>query len=165
MPLGIVNSPAAINVARNTANQIKINDIVGMTSSLLPYSWKNGIWATSPTALAQIQQLAQYFINIELDGMYSVKPKPCGALSTMPLFITDKLPPLGTKGDLVLFDPSLYIIGMRQEVVVDVSHDDAFKTNQTTYRIWMRLDAKPELSGSVTLQDASTKTSPYVILK
>jgi hypothetical protein len=63
---------------------IKINDVVGMTSSLLPYSWTNAIWAVSPTALAQVQQLAQYFINIELGGMYKVRPHPCGVLSALP---------------------------------------------------------------------------------
>jgi hypothetical protein len=165
MPLGVIKAPSTIQVARNTANLIKINDIVGMTSALLPYSWGKAVWACSPSALAQIQQLVQYFINVELGGMYKVHPKPCGVLSTFPLFITDKLPPMGTPGDLVLFDPSLYIIGMRQEVVVDVSPDDAFKNNQTTYRVWMRLDGKPMNSSPITLVDGITKASPFIALK
>lgn len=165
MPLGIINSPATIQITRQTGSQIQIKDIVGMTSALLPYCWGKAIWACSPVALAQIQQLAQYFINIELGGMYKVHPKPCGVLSTLPLFITDKLPALGTPGDLVLFDPSLYIIAQRQEVVVDVSPDDAFKNNQTTFRTWLRLDGKPQLSGQVTLQDGTTKASAFVMLK
>ncbi len=163
-PLGILNSPAAIGATRAGAGTIAVADVVGMTSSLLPYSWENAIWACSPTALAKVQLLAQYFINIELGSMHDGKPRPVGVLSTLPLFVTDKLPPLGVRGDIVLFDPSLYIIGMRQEVIVDVSAHDAFKNQQTTYRIWLRCDAKTLLSGTIRLQDASTKVSPYVVL-
>jgi hypothetical protein len=165
MPLGIVNAPATIGVTRAGAGTIAIADVVGMTSSLLPYSWRNAIWACSPTALAKVQLLAQYFINIELGSLGDNKPRPCGALSTLPLFVTDKLPPVGQRGDIVLFDPSLYVIAKRQEVLIDVSHHDAFKTQQTTFRIWFRLDGKPMLSGQVTLQDTSTKCSGYIVLK
>jgi hypothetical protein len=164
MPLGILNSPAAIKFTRKTQNLIDITDITAMTSRFLPYSWRNGIWACSPTALAQIQGFAQYYINVELGAEAMSTPRPVGLLSTMPLFVTDKLPPLGVKGDLILIDPSLYVISMRQEVLVDVSHDDALRTNSSTFRIWLRCDGKPELSGSVTLQDTTTKASPYVIL-
>lgn len=167
MPLGIVPSPATIAVARAGAGAIAIADIAGMTSRLLPYSWMNGIWACSPTALAQIQLLTQYTINEYVepreDGIWR-KPRPCGMLSTLPLFITDKLPPLGSRGDLVLFDPSLYIIAQRMEVVVDVSPDDLFQTNQTVYRIWLRLDGKPMTSSTIRLPDTSTTVSPFVVL-
>lgn len=164
MPLGILKAPGSFLVNRAGANAIAIADIVGMTSALLPYSWSRAIWATSPTALAQIQQLTQYFINVDLGDMHKMRPKPCGLLSTMPLFITDKLPALGGKGDLVLFDPSLYIIAQRMQVVVDVSPDDKFATNQTVYRIWLRLDGMPINSSTITLQDTTTKVSPFVVL-
>jgi hypothetical protein len=168
MPLGILNSPARIDVTRQTTGvHITSQDIPGMTSSLLTSSWKNAIWACSPTALNQIQQITQYFFNIELthDGAYKLAPKPCGMLSTLPLFVTDKLPTCGNRGDLILFDPSRYVITQRQEVLVEVSSDDALRTNQSTIRIWYRLDGKPELAGSVTTQDTTTKVSPYVVLK
>lgn len=165
MPLGILNAPGSFVITRATTGVIAIADIVAMTSALLPYSWSNAIWATSPTALAQIQSLSQYFINIELGGMHELTPKPCGALSTRPLFVTDKLPPLGATGDLILFDPSLYIIAMLQDVVVDVSPDTLFQTNQTVYRIWLRLDGMPMNSNTITLQDTTTKVSPFVVLK
>ena len=164
MPLGILRSPAAFQVARAAGGAIAIADVANMTARLLPRSWSHAVWAVHPLALAQVQQLSQYFINVELAGMYKIHPKPCGVLSTLPLFVTDKLPPLGQRGDLVLFDPSLYVIAQRMEVTVDVSPDDAFTTNQTTYRVWLRLDGKPEFSNTIVLPDTTTTVSPYVVL-
>lgn len=164
MPLGIINAPGTLVVTRSGGGAIAIQDVSGMTSSLLPRSWSSAIWACSPTALAKVQTISQYFINIELGGMHDLKPKPAGALSTRPLFVTDKLPPVGVKGDLVLLDPRLYIIAELQQVVVDVSPDNLFATNQTVYRVWLRMDGMPINSSTITLQDTTTKVSPFVVL-
>lgn len=166
MPLGILRAPATFAVTRAGAGLISAGDIANMSSRLLPASWGNGtaLWAVSPTALSQVQQVDQYQVNVAPIELNSFHPRPCGFLSSLPLYVTDKLPPLGQRGDLVLFDPSLYVIAQRMEVVVDVSPDDLFRTNQTVYRIWLRLDGKPEFSSTITLQDTSTVVSPYVVL-
>lgn len=164
MPLGIIWAPGSAVLNRTAANEIRIADVVGMTSRLLPYSWNNAIWATSPTALAQVQLLTQYSINQYADPDGSPRPRSVGVLSSRPLFVTEKLPAMGRRGDLVLFDPSLYIIAQRMEVVVDVSGDDLFATNQTVYRVWLRLDGKPMTSSTITLADTTSVVSPYVVL-
>ena len=164
MPLGIVNSPARYLAARAGANAIVIADVANMTARLLPRSWNSAVWACSPLALAQVQQIATYQVNTNPTDIDKVRPRPCGYLSSLPLFVTDKLPPLGNRGDLVLFDPSLYVIAQRMEVVVDVSPDVRFLNNQTVYRVWLRLDGKPQFSSTVTLPDLTTSVSPYVVL-
>lgn len=166
MPLGILHSPATRAVTRAGAGLISVADVANMAGTLLPYSWSNNsaIWAVSPTALVPVQQLSTYQVNVSPVEANKLSPRPCGFLNSLPLFVTDKLPPLGQRGDLVLFDPSLYVIGQRQEVVVDVSPDVLFQTNQTVYRIWARLDGKPEFSNSITLLDTTTVVSPYVVL-
>lgn len=163
MPLGIVNSPARFLVSRSGAGAIAVADVANMAARLLPYGWSRAIWAAHPLALAQIVQIASYQANQPVNQR-DVRPSPCGVLVSLPLYITDKLPPLGRRGDLVLFDPSLYIIAQRMEVVVDVSPDDLFQTNQTVYRVWLRLDGKPAFSSTITLQDTTTVVSPYVVL-
>lgn len=168
MPLGILNAPATIVQNASAANSIVIADITKMTNKLLPYSWKNAIWATHPSCLAQIQSISQYYINIELMDGKRQGPQ-CGMLCTRPLFVTDKLPALGTggnanKGCLVLFDPSLYAIGERQQVLIDVSEHTLFQTQQTVYRIWLRLDGKPVLSNTITLADGSSTASGFIAL-
>jgi HK97 family phage major capsid protein len=172
MPLGILNSPATLAIAaRATAGHIKLADVVTMTASLMPGSWDRAVWATHPTCLADIQQLGpagggvSYVINVDTSAGPS-KPRPVGMLSARPLFVTEKLPALGTRGDLVLFDPYRYVIGLRQQVLVDVSTQagSLFATNQTAFRVWLRLDGKPQLSSTVTLQDTSTVVSPFVLI-
>ena len=164
MPLGLLRSPATFAVTRAGASAISVVDVTNMASRLFPRSWSSAVWAVSPTALAQVQQLAQYQVNVDPISLNKLTPRPCGYLSSLPLFVTEKLPSLGQRGDLILFDPSLYVIAQRMEVVVDVSPDELFRNNQTIYRIWLRLDGKPEFSNTVTLQDTTTVVSPYVVL-
>lgn len=166
MPLGVLNAPAAIVTGgsasqngRKTANQIVVDDIAAMAAHLLPYSWKGALWACSPTCLAQIIKISSYFINLEAHEEANV-----GTLLTRPVFVTDKLASLGTQGDLILFDPWLYTIGQRSQVLIDVSPHASFASFQTNFRIWLRLDGKPQVSKSITLQDNSTVVSPYVVL-
>ncbi len=159
MPLGVANAPAAIKVTRNTIASIVQADIATMAGDLLPFSWQHAIWMCSPSSLAKIIQVTNYFVNdsSSMDGS-------CGSLLTRPLFVTDKLPPMGTPNDLVLFDPRLYVVGQRMDIAIDVSDQDDFQRNRSTYRIWLRIDGKPWVSKSIAL-DSSTTVSPYVLLQ
>lgn len=160
MPMGIVNCNGKKSVARAGSNAIAIADIANMAAEMLPYSWANAIWACSPACLGQIMKLSNYIVNIGEES-----PGLAGILLGRPLYVTDKLPNLGTAGDLVFFDPSLYIIGQRTEVVIDVSDQQLFQTNQTQFRTWLRLDGVPQVSSPITMAgDGSTTVSPYVIL-
>jgi len=160
MPLGIINSPAAVTVSRQVGNQISVTDIAAMGAALLPYSWKGAIWACSPTCLAQIVKIPSYFINMDAHEKANA-----GTLMTRPLFVSEKLAALGAQGDLLLFDPWLYTIGERMQILIDVSPHVNFRNFQTVFRIWVRIDGKPQVSKSITLQDTTTVVSPYVILK
>jgi len=159
MPTGILQCPGKKLVNRTTGGSIVVGDIANMAAALLPFSWRNAVWAISTTSLAKLALIANFVLNQSDPGDGSV-----GLLMSRPLFITDKLPPLGTQGDLILFDPSLYVWGARQEVVVDVSMHPGFQSNQTDFRVWLRADGKPEIAEPITLQDQSTVVSPYVIL-
>lgn len=163
MPLGILNAPATRIVTRAGAGAIAIADIAEMAARMLPLGWNTAVWAVHPLAMGQVTRIASYQSNQPVNWK-DMSLSPSGVLMGRPLFVTDKLPPLGQKGDLVFFDPRLYVIAQRMEVIVDVSPDVLFTTNQTVYRIWLRLDGKPQVSSTITLPDASTIVSPYVVL-
>ena len=160
MPLGIVNAPALKAVTRSGGSLIALADVALMAASLIPSGWKNAVWACHPTCLAQVMKITTYFVN----GGTVADPLAAGTLMTRPLYITEKLPALGTAGDILLFDPTLYVIGERQQILIDVSEQPGFRTNQTDYRVWLRLDGRPWLKSTVTLQDTSTTVSGYVAL-
>jgi len=161
-PLGVLNSPALLTVARNTASDVKLADINGMMAKFLPSSWGKGVWLCNITTFPKIAILAdaagnQVFIpNIQ-------GPSP-GTIYGMPLIFTEKLPALGTEGDVLLADFSYYVIGDRQALSIQSSTDYAFINDLTTWRFVHRVDGQPWLDAPIYLQDASNQVSPFVAL-
>jgi HK97 family phage major capsid protein len=171
-PQGILTAAATIatggnggGTGRANANQVGFADVATMWSKLLPLSWSKAIWAFSPSVVPQLLQLkdgANRAIFISIDQ--GATKGPNWALLGRPAFPTEKLPALGTKGDLVLIDPSFYVIGDRMSVEVAASEHVNFLKNQMTWRVVERIDGQPWLDKAVTLQDASTQVSPFVVL-
>jgi len=157
-PIGMLTTPAAIAVTRNTGSHVKLVDIAGMAAKLLPVSWTRAIWAVHPTVIADLIQLST---SAYIANMYAKDYGPIGTLLTRPVYVTEKLPALGTAGDIMLLDPHLYLIGDRQRMEVDVASygPAAFATNQDQWRIIQRVDGQPFFQKPITLQDGSTTAS------
>ena len=62
----------------------------------------------------------------------------------------------------MLIDPSLYIIGDRMQIEIAASEHVNFLTNQITWRVVERVDGQPWMDKPITLQDSTTKVSPFV---
>jgi HK97 family phage major capsid protein len=79
------------------------------------------------------------------------------------LLTTEKLPPLGTPGDILLMDCSGYLIGDR--LLFDIAHSEhaSFLQGLTLWRFTSRTAGQPWLRDKVTLADGST-VSPFVAL-
>lgn len=154
MPLGILNSPGTVSVSRSGGGHIIQADVAKVARSLLPFGWQHAIWSCSVTALEDLVKITGFVPN-----QWNYKEEGAvGFLLTRPVFATDKLPALGTAGDLVFFDPSLYVIGNRQEVLIDFSGQEpnTFANNQSMYRIWLRGDGRLQVNSTVTLPDAAS---------
>jgi HK97 family phage major capsid protein len=164
-PIGMLNAGATIAVTRNTPGAIKFVDVATLWSKLLPISWQSAIWLFTPSTIPQLLQLQDganraIFISIDMGAT----ARPNWSLLGRPAFPTEKLPALGTKGDLMLVDPSFYVIGDRMQIEVAASEHVNFLKNQMTWRVVERVDGQPWLDKFVTLQDASTQVSPFVAL-
>jgi HK97 family phage major capsid protein len=132
------------------------------------------IWVVTQSALSQLLQLndgtgrAMWLPNDGVQNLVERSGYALGSLMGFPVFATEKLPALGTKGDLMLIDPQLYVIGDREEIIIDLSREATlavFQKNQSVIRIVRRVDGQPVLSQFVTLQDGVTNVSPIVILQ
>jgi HK97 family phage major capsid protein len=169
-PQGMVTCPAAITSgpnsgARTGSNLVQFADIAWMWSKLLPHSWGNAIWAFSPTVVPQLLQLkdgASRAIFISIDQ--GITKTPSWSLLGRPAFPTEKLPALGTAGDIILIDPALYVIGDRMQIEIAASEHVNFLKNQMTWRVVERVDGQPWLEKPITLQDTSSQVSPFVVL-
>ncbi len=170
MPMGLLNNPGTTFVSRGTSSHVNAVDIGKMSVALLPASWGRAIWVVSPGVWADL---------IALGGTAGVSPSwqinqpiaegkgaPHFILNGQGGYVSEKLPALGTRGDIILFDPMLYVIGDRQAVEIDVSFDEptAFTKNQAVWRVIYRGDGQPWFNRAITLQDAATSVSPYVSL-
>jgi len=164
-PIGMLNAGAAVSVSRAGSNLVQFADVAGMWSKLLPSSWGSAIWTFSPTVVPQLLHLkdgANRAIFISIDQ--GITKTPTWSLLGRPAFPTEKVPPLGTSGDLMLLDPALYVIGDRMSVEVAASEHVNFLKNQMTWRVVERVDGQPWMEKPVTLQDGSTQVSPFVYL-
>lgn len=163
-PLGILNGNGTIAVPRNTINSVLQVDLATMMARLLPSSWTRAVWAISSTAIAKLNVLTS------LGGILYYLPGEDGSAGFLygrPFYITEKLPDVGTKGDVCLFDPSLYAIGHRG-LYIDYS-DQApvpWLRNQSAWRVTWRGDGVPFVDAPITEANQSTTTvSPYVVLQ
>jgi HK97 family phage major capsid protein len=165
-PIGMLGAPATIAVNRANGNQVGFADVAGMYAKLLPISQSRAIWVYSPSVIPQLLQLkdgANRAIFISID-QGAVK-MPVWKLLGLPAYATEKLPALGTKGDLLLIDPALYVVGDRMQIEIAASEHVNFLKNQMTWRVVERVDGQPWLEKPITLQDASTQVSPFVVLQ
>ncbi len=165
-PMGVLNAAATLTVTRQLAGHIGYADVVGMLSKLLPSSYGSGVWTATPTTVPDLLQLKDgagraVFISIDQGATQT----PTWKLLGMPVKITEKMPALGTQGDLMLIDPSLYVIGDRMALEIAASEHVNFLQNQMTWRFVQRIDGRPWLDNAVTLQDGSSQVSPFVALK
>jgi HK97 family phage major capsid protein len=164
-PQGMLNANASISYTRAAGNQVQFADVAGMWSKLLPVSWNKAIWTFSPTVVPQLLQLkdgANRAIFISIDQ--GITKTPNWSLLGRPAFPTEKVPALGTKGDLMLLDPSFYVIGDRMQIEIAASEHVNFLKNQMTWRVVERVDGQPWLDKPITLQDSATQVSPFVVL-
>jgi len=170
-PLGIINAGSAINVTRQTSSTVTLQDVYSMVTRLLPKSLNNVIWLASPDVVTKILSM---FFNFGSATSGIVPPSgwltwsPDGQLQLLgrPFYPTEHASAMGTQGDLIAVDPSLYIIGDYQELTIEIATEGIdFINDQSQIRIKARLDGRPALASAVTPANSSQTVSPIIVLK
>lgn len=160
-PLGVLESNAIISGTRSGKEAVTLADLSQMMSDFLPSSWGKGAWFANPTVADQLIQL----VSSPLSFMENIRDASIPVrLLGMPLYFTGALPSLGTTGDILLCDPSYYLIGDRTGISVAYSEHYKFINDQGTWRVTKRVDGQPWIDNYITLEDASTAVSPFVTL-
>ncbi|KOV86068.1 MULTISPECIES: phage major capsid protein [unclassified Streptomyces] len=169
-PLGVLNGNAAISVTRTTSSQIQFADVVNMYARMLPQSLSRAVWLASPSALPQLTQLAMTRGTdgiasppLWLTGGQAIDAPPMSILGR-PVVITEKVPALGSAGDLSLIDFGFYLIGDRQAMQARQSEERYFETDEVAFRIIERVDGRPWLQSAITPANGGSTLSPIVKL-
>ncbi len=182
MPMGVINAPATYVQSRTVASRFTLADAAAMLSHLQVRSWDDACWVMHQSVIPQLIQMASgavantasttyipgtqlVWTNMFQSGVNGpmASKLPTAFLNGLPIFFTEKVPTLGTKGDVSLIDWSKYVIGNRMEMQIDVSNQYRFQNNQLCWRVIARCDGRPWLNS--TISDANGWTiSPMVTL-
>ena len=165
-PEGFINSPASVSVAKESgqaAGTILWENIVKMYSRMLPTSLKNAVWIA---AIDTFPELATMALAVGTGGgpvwiggwSQPGSDMPPMTILGRPVIFTEKVPALGTTGDINFVDLSYYLIGDRQQVEVAASEHYAFQNNQTAFRLIERVDGRPWLQSALTPHNNSGNT-------
>jgi len=162
MPIGIVNSGAEITVSRAANNLIDWTDFAHMAKRLLPASWKNAVWLINPDALDEIFEASASAANQAT--FLDLSNRTCfGA----PIIPTEHCSAIDAKGDLILADWRHYVIADRSLEIAGSRHvpgSSGFLTDETFWRIVLRVDGQPTLSAPITPKRGANTLSPFVML-
>lgn len=158
-PLGVTRSAATVTVTRAAADDVQQVDLSKMLAALLPGCWANAIWCVNPSAVQKVAALGNFsWFNYKHDH-----PRLFGFLYGRPVYATEKLPVLGKKGDVVLMDPTMYVLGQRGYEVVASQHPK-FLTNQTVFKLWWRGDGTTIPRNTATTADGTSPIGAFVVL-
>ncbi len=176
MPLGVLNAPASIAQGRTTPGHFRLADAAAMLSHLQIRSWDSACWIMHQSVITDLIQMVDNATSNRLVWMSALGDAsggsnrgaaamklPMAFLNGLPIYFTEKLPALGTPGDVMLVDWSRYVIGNRMDLQIDVSPHVNFQSNQLMWRVITRCDGKPWLNTKITDAEGWT-ISPMLYL-
>lgn len=161
-PLGILNGAGSVVVNRQTGGSFTVQDAGKLSDALIPSAWVNAIWTVFPNVWSKM-------VVLNTTGWQLNQPRGAGnhhyILNGIQGYVTDKVPALGTKGDVMLFDPTRYVIGDRGlEIAFSPDEPTAYLKNQGVWRIVDRVDGRPWFEKTMTAADGATSVAPYAVL-
>lgn len=167
-PLGFQNADAAVVVPKETgqsADTIVWQNCLKMYARMLPQSLGSAVWIANQECLPELWSMAQ---EVGTGGgpvivMNGTQATPMSILGR-PLILTEKAEALGDEGDLNFVDLSYYLVGDRQQLVIENSPHFKFSTNKTAFRVIERVDGTPWIKTALTPAKGTKTLSPFVKL-
>jgi HK97 family phage major capsid protein len=167
MPLGFINSGAAVTVTRTTPNSITYEDIMAMWSRMWAPSRSSAVWLIDQSIESKLYGMS---LAVGVGGIPVYMP--AGGISGQPfttLFGRPVIPyehgaALGTAGDIVLVDPNQYTLIDKGGVQSASSIHVRFIYDETVLRFVYRVDGAPEWNAPLTPRSGGSTLAPFVIL-
>lgn len=166
MALGIGNSPALVSVPKESSQA---------AGTIMPANI-NKMWVRLP---ARYKKNAVWFINQEVDtaltemafGTTGTMIHPLateylqkGTMKGAPVVPIEQCNALGTKGDIILADPTQYIGIDKNSPSADVSIHVRFLYDESLFRFIYRFNGAPYRNKPITPYKGSILQSPFVTL-
>ena len=167
-PLGILNCGCLKAVLRAIVNHVHFEDISEMYQSMLPSSLPYAVWVIHPNVLAELLEMGSAPVADASGKILIWQPDAKAGLQLTllgrPVIISEKLPGLGTQGDILFADFRYYLIGDRQSITIDASTHVAFTTDETAWRFVIRVAGQCWPQTTMTTRYGGHTMSPFVVL-
>jgi len=169
VPLGAIhaNNGSLITVTRSGVGLLDWVDISNMAQRLLPKSWDSAIWLINPSVIDELfEGTAPAANQATLLDMSERK------LWGIPFIPTEKCQAMGTQGDIALcdFGHGHYVIADREmrisasRHVPDPGRGYGFTTDETFWKIVLRVDGQPLMTAPITPYRGADTLSPFIVL-
>ena len=150
-PQGIVN--CGTTQTRKTAAKILFEDVIAMDENLPAWADSGAVWITTKAGVGQLRRMrSTVLVAGDNEGALLFQPSMVAGipsvLSGKPILVTDKLPAVGTQGDLILGNLSAYFIGDKGGLAVTSSIHDRFRYDETVLRFVKRVDGQCAFSSA-----------------
>lgn len=161
-PLSIMNSGLMISIARGGVNAVNWTDFAHLAERLLPDSWNRAVWLINPDAMDELLEATASAAN-----QATVFDASRMTILNRPIIVTEKAAALGTTGDVILADFQHYIIADRSMEISASRHvpgSYGFVTDETFWRVVLRVDGQPVVNNAITPFRGGNTVSPFVCL-
>ena len=160
-PRGVLNDVGLITVAKESgqaADTLIFENIVNTASRVHPSVLANSVWVASPSVLPQLLSLAFPIKDASANVVggsqvpITVEGEPVGMyrLMGLPLLLSETLPQLGDKGDLMLVNFGEYLFSLRTDLQIEMSPHLRFDKDKTVFRLRVRCDGQGRWDGPAT---------------
>lgn len=163
-PLGILNSPALVTVAKEADQTLKltVENIVKMVARCVDKQNK-AEWYLNRELLPALVTLKLGDTPIYIPGG-SLANAPYGTLMGKPINFIEQASAAGTVGDIILADMSEYLMIDRSGINANSSIHVRFLYDETAFRFIYRADGQPAWNSARTPYKGSDTVSPFVAL-
>jgi HK97 family phage major capsid protein len=169
-PLGIMNSPALVSVAKETgqlADTLETANLLKMYSRMYGPSRSRAVWLINQDIEPQLFQLTMGTNSMPVylppNGLAQA---PFATIMGRPVIPTQACETIGDQGDIIFADLSQYMTvtktngGVRQEVSMHLWFDQ----DMLAFKFVFRVGGQPWWSAAVSPRDGSNTLSPFVTL-
>jgi HK97 family phage major capsid protein/HK97 family phage prohead protease len=168
MPLGILNAGCTVEVSKETgqaSGTIEYANILKMYARLREDT--EAAWFIDRSC---IPQLATMSVAVGTGGSPVWMPangaagQPYNTLLGLPVIIHEHGATVGTVGDICLCDMSKYVLAYKP-IESAMSIHVYFTTDQSLYRLVMRVDGQPKLASAITPKSGGDTVTDFVTLE
>ena len=165
-PLGVLNSPALISVAKESGQAADtINGANIQNMALRVWNYERAVWLANPDTRTQLAQAA---IDTADGSRWIFQPAQREGepdmLDGRPCFFTEFASALGDKGDLICGVWSEYLDGTLQPGTTTSSVHVRFDRHEEAFKFWTRGDGQPWWLSTLQARFGANTVSPFVTL-